>query len=1165
MKLAEISIKRAILATMMIAALMVFGFFSFPRIGVELFPNVEFPVITTTVIYPGADPSTMELKVADKVEESLQGLGGVKRMNSRNLEGVAQIILEFELEVDGNQALQDVRDKVSAIEQQLPDGIEPPIVQKFDIGASPVLTIALASDMEIRALTKFAKDQIKQRVQQVPGVGTVDLIGGREREIQILVDPRRMTGHGVTVSDVSQAIQSQNVEIPGGSMKVGGRELTVKTKGEVKTVEEIGDIIIRGVGGSALRVRDVAEVLDTVEEARSASYLNGAPALSLVVRKQSGSNTVAIAEDIRKQLEALRPELEARGITAAIPNDQSVFVEHSIDGVKDDLILGTLLTIIIILVFLHDVRATFIAALAIPTSVVATFAFMETMGFSFNNLTMLALSLSIGILVDDAIVVIENIYRHLEMGKPKRRAAMDATKEIGFAVIATTFSIVAVFVPVAYMKGIVGRFFFQFGLTVAAAVLISMLVSFTLTPMLSSRIMKPEHEAHESKPRGVFAILFAPLGWIFRPFARGFDRVFKVIEDIYAAILRWSLRHPFLTLLFAIGALVGSVFLVAQVPGEFIPQEDRSEFSVAVELPTGTDLDTTVDFTNQVADDVRENLPGVRDTFATVGGGSQGQINRGKITVTLVSSHERSFSQLQAMNWVRDRLGEVEGANVTVQQIDAVGGDSGFRSQPVQYSIRSNDLEAAVAAGERLKAALEETGKFVDLDTSYRGGKPEVAVLVDRNKAADQGVPVAVIAQTVRAMMAGDKISTLKDGSDVYDITMQMAEVDRNNFDQLDGLKVRANSGQLVNLSSVVRTERTEGPSEIERLGRMRSVVVLADLKGITLGEAQVIVDELAADPEIIPPELITGWLGNAEMMVESFTAMLQALMLAVILVYMILAAQFNSLIQPITIMISLPLSVIGAFGGLYLSGMTLNLFSFIGIIMLMGLVTKTAILLVDFANTERESGRELIEALVNAGVIRIRPIFMTTAATIFGMVPVALALSEGGETRAPMAICVIGGMITSTALTLVVIPVVYMLFERLTTNRSMRWLSKTFFGVEPGAVELDELGDPRVGGADMSSPSLVDITVQDEITVPKPKRATPDLPIVGAEAKPQGPLTAAHKTLLSDLELNTGAQPVVPVPGPQAASRRAVLGDLDLDTGSQSAIELDIEDSVDD
>ncbi|MCA9717386.1 MAG: efflux RND transporter permease subunit [Myxococcales bacterium] len=1150
MKLAEISIKRSILAAMMIAALMVFGFFSFGRIGVELFPNVEFPVVTTTVIYPGADPATMELKVADKIEESLQGIGGVKRMTSRNLEGVSNVTLEFELEVDGNQALQDVRDKVAAIEQQLPDGIEPPIVQKFDIGASPVLTIALAGDMEIRALTKFAREQIKQRVQQVPGVGTVTLIGGREREIQVLVDPRRMTGHGVTVSDVSQAIQSQNIEIPGGSMKIAGRELTVKTKGEVKTVEEIGDIIIRGVGGSALRVRDVAEVVDTVEEARSASYLNGAPALSLVVRKQSGSNTVSIAEDIRKQLEQLRPELEQRGITAAIPSDQSVFVEHSIDGVKDDLLLGTLLTIIIILAFLHDIRATFIAALAIPTSVVSTFAFMEAMGFSFNNLTMLALSLSIGILVDDAIVVIENIYRHLEMGKPKRRAAMDATKEIGFAVIATTFSIVAVFVPVAYMKGIIGRFFFQFGLTVAAAVLLSMLVSFTLTPMLSSRIMKTEHgEGGHQRPRGLFAIVFSPISFIFRPFARGFDRVFKVVEQIYAAILRWSLRHPFLTLLVAVGALAGSIVLVTRVPAEFIPNDDRSEFSVAVELPTGSDLDTTVDFTNQVADDIRENLPGVRDTFATVGGGNDGQINRGKITVTLVPSSERPFSQHEAMNWVRERLGEVEGANVTVQQISAVGGDSGFRAQPIQFSIRSNDLDAAVAAADRLKNALAETGTFVDLDTTYRGGKPEVAVLVDRNKAADQGVPVAVIAQTVRAMMAGDAVSTLKDGSDVYDITVQLAEVDRNTFDKLDGLKVRSTSGQLVNLASVVRTERTEGPSEIERLGRMRSVIVLADLKGVTLGEAQKIVNELAADPEIIPPELSTGWLGNAEMMVESFTAMLQALLLAIILVYMILAAQFNSLIQPITIMISLPLSVIGAFGGLYLSGMTLNMFSFIGIIMLMGLVTKTAILLVDFANSERESGRELTEALVNAGVIRIRPIFMTTAATIFGMVPVAMALSEGGESRAPMAICVIGGMITSTALTLVVIPVVYMLFERLTTNRSMRWLSRTFFGVEPGAaLDEDEL--------DMSSPSMVDITVQDEVSVPKPRMSTPDIPIA-ATSEVRGhdddddPLM---DSMDDSLELSLDDEP--PGPGPQTAAHRALLSELDLKTGAQRAVD---------
>ncbi|MCB9704070.1 MAG: efflux RND transporter permease subunit [Myxococcales bacterium] len=1050
MKLAEISIKRSVLAAMMIAALMVFGLFAVPRIGVELFPNVDFPVITTTIIYPGGDPATMESKVADKVEEALQSLSGVKRMTSRNLEGVTSVILEFELEVDGNQALQDVRDKVAAIERNLPKGIEPPVVQKLDTGSAPVLSVALAGDLPIQELTKIADDTVKQQIQQVPGVGEVSLVGGREREIKVLVEPRRLVGYGLTVDDVAGAIQSQSLEMPAGYVKLGGRELTVKTRGEARSPEEIGEIVITGAGGAAIRVRDVAEVVDGVEDARSASFLNGEPAVSLVVRKQSGANTVEIAARAREALEKLGPELERRGVRVSIPSDNSAFVSRAINDVKDDLLIGAVLTILIILVFLHDIRATLIAALAIPTSIVGTFAFMEWMNFSFNNITMLALSLSIGILVDDAIVVIENIYRHLEMGKARMKAALDATSEIGFAVIATTLSIVAVFVPVAYMQGIVGRFFFQFGITVAAAVLISMLVSFTLTPMLASRIMR--HGGHGAEP-GVFA--------------RTFNRGFAVLERAYAAILRWCLRHPWLTLLAAIMTLVFSVVLVSRVPGEFIPQDDRSEFAVNVELPTGTSLEGTIATAEAVAADIRDNLPGVADTFTTVGEGAQGQVNRGRVMVTLTRPHERAYSQRQAMQWVRERLAGVEGANITVQMIDAIGGDSGFRTQPVQFSIRGSNLDEVVAAAEALKAELATTGKFVDLDTTYRGGKPELGIEVDRNKAADLGVPVAAIARTIRSLVAGDTVSTLKDGADVYDVILQMPEGARANLESLSNLKVRAPSGNLVDLANLVRPVRDSGPSEIERSNRLRQVVVLADIQGIALGDAQKLVEAAAA--RVVPPHLTTSFLGNAEMMIESFIAMLTALGLAVILVYMILAAQFDSLIQPVTIMISLPLSVVGAFGGLYLSGMTLNLFSFIGIIMLMGLVTKTAILLVDFANSERASGMEIREALVSAGVIRMRPIFMTSAATIFGMVPVALALGEGGGSRAPMAVCVIGGMITSTALTLVVIPVVYLLFDRLVTTRAMRFVSRKLFGAEGDAgsitdlvVDVEEVAPPR-------------------------------------------------------------------------------------------------------
>ncbi len=1072
MLLAEVSIRRSIFATMLIAALMVFGLFSLPRIGVELFPSVEFPVVTATVVYPGADPETMETKVADPIEEALQSLSGVKRMTSRNLEAVSQIVLQFELEVDGDQALQDVRDKIAAIERNLPQGIDPPVVQKLDVGAAPVLSVALASDLPLAELTRIAKDEVKQRLQQISGVGNIDLIGGREREIKVLVDPGRMTGFGLTADDVANAIRAQSLELPAGFIKTGASELTLKTRGEVKSVTEIADILIPSAPGAVVRIRDVAEVVDGIEDARSASFLNGSSALALVVKKQSGANVVALAEQVRKVLREMGPELERQGITVSVPTDNSVFVEHAIGDVEFDLLLGAFLTILIILVFLHDIRATLIAALAIPTSIVATFAFMQYMGFSFNNISMLALSLSIGILVDDAIVVIENIYRHLEMGKPRMRAALDATSEIGLAVIATTLSIVAVFVPVAYMKGLIGRFFFQFGLTVSAAVLLSMLVSFTLTPMLSSRIMRQQH----GHAQGLFAQVF--------------NRLFSIVERGYAGTLRWALRWPWTTIAIALASLIGSIALITRVPAEFIPPEDRSQFVVSVELPTGSALEATAATAEAVAADLRANLPQVKDTFTTIGGGAVGQVNRARITVAMASRKERAFSQQDAMKWARERLAGVEGALFAVDQLDPFGNDGDRRNQAIQFSIRGTDLEEVIAAAEALKAELAKVGGFVDLDISYRGGKPEVAVAVDRNKAADLHVPVASIARTVRSLMAGDPVSNLKDGSQIYDVILYMPEDLRANFEALSSIKVRSATGRLVDLSSVVRTERGEGPSEIERQNRLRQVLVLASLQDLPLGAAQKIVREAAA--RVVPPKLQTGFVGNAEMMQESFEAMLFALGLAVILVYMILAAQFDSLIQPITIMVSLPLSVVGAFGGVYLAGMSLNIFSFIGLIMLMGLVTKTAILLVDFANNEREKGAVITEALVAAGTIRLRPIVMTAAATIFGMVPVALALGEGGTTRAPMAVIVIGGMITSTVLTLVVVPVVYQLFDRMVTSRSMRWISHKFFGVDPAAPaeSLDAPAAPEIEVEEQPA-TTDDFEIEREVVFPRLRRVT--------------------------------------------------------------------------
>lgn len=1025
MRLADVSIRRPVFAVMMIAALLVFGLLAYPRIGVDLFPNVEFPVVTVTATYPGADPETMETKVADPIEAAINTLSGIKALRSTNLESVTQVVVEFELEVSTEQAVQDIRDRVSGILANLPSGIDPPVIQKFDVGAAPIMSVALAGKLAPQALTHLADKVVKERIQRVPGVGGIDLVGKREREIQVILDTARLAARGITVDDVANAIRSQNLELPAGYFDSGARELTVKTKGEVKTAAEIADVVIPSVPGAIVKVRDVAEVVDGMEEARSASFLDGQSAISLVIRKQSGTNTVAVAHDVRKALLEIRPQIERAGATLAIPTDNSTYIERSIHDVQFDLMFGAFLAVVIILLFLRDLRATLISAIAIPTSVIASFAFMQWMNFTFNNMTMLALSLSIGILIDDAIVVIENIHRHLESGKSAMQAASDASAQIFLAVLATTSSILAVFVPVAFMKGIVGRFFFQFGLTVSVAVAVSMLVSFTLTPMFASRFLNASH---------------GPTNFV----SRGMESFLVAVERAYGSLLGAALRRRLLTLVAAFIALVASFVLVSRVKTEFLPPEDRGQFSVNVELPTGTSLDATNTVSEAVAKDLKANAPGVLHTLTTVGGGAQGQVNLAQIQVVMNGSKERPFTQQDLMAWVRARLAQTGDANITVQEINVVGG-SAFRSQPIQFFIRGPDMDTLVRAADGLKKELSTIPGMVDLDTTYRGGKPEVAIGIDRERAADLGVPVSSIASTVRALMGGDPVSQLKDGVDLYDITLRLPRPERARIEMLPNLQVRSVSGPLIDLANVTHVARDEGPSQIERQARQRQVTVLAGLQGLPLGEATKMVN--AAAKKTVPPDLVTGYVGMADTMAESFRYMGIALFLAVVLVYMILAAQFDSFLQPLTIMLSLPLSVIGAFGALFLTRMTLNIFSMIGIIMLMGLVTKNAILLVDFANQLRNEGKTVPEALVQAGMVRLRPILMTTAAMIFGMMPVALALSEGGQTRAPMAVCVIGGLITSTMLTLVVVPVVYSLADGFVQSRFVRWLEQKLFG----------------------------------------------------------------------------------------------------------------------
>jgi hydrophobic/amphiphilic exporter-1 (mainly G- bacteria), HAE1 family len=1018
MKLSEVSIRRPVLATVMVATLAVFGLVAWPKIGVDLFPSIEFPIALVTAVYPGADPETIETKVNDKLEEAIGTVSGIKTLKSTAMENVGIVVVQFELERKADEAVQDVRDKVAGAVRELPKDLQAPVIEKFDPGATPVLAVVVAGQKSTRELTHVADKQVREKLQTLSGVGGVDLVGGQDREFHVYLDPNKLESMYLSVMDVVQALGAQNVEIPGGRMDVGTQELSVKTRGQVHSAREIGNIVITAAGGAPVRIRDIARIEDGVEEKRSHSELSGRSAVALIVRKQSGSNMVEVAHTVKQAIKDLEKRVPA-GVTLAIPMDNSLFIERVIDDVKVDVGLGALLAVLIIMLFLHNWRATLISALAIPTSLIATVAFIQAMGYTFNMLTMLAVSLSIGILVDDAIVVIENIHRHLEMGKPPMKAAADATNEIGLAVMATTAAIICVFVPVATMKGIIGRFFVQFGLTVAFAVAVSLFVAFTLTPMLASRMLK----------EGVEKTNFL---------SRGLERGLKRLDAGYRVLLRGALNHRLLTLGIAVGVLVASFGMARFLKLEFMPEMDSSQFMVKVELPTGASLDATSRYVREVSTRIRQ-VPGVTDTFATVAAGTQGEVNVADIQVNLISSKKRTFSQKQGMNYMRHLLAEEKDVKIAVEPVNLMGGGgaSAMRQSAVQFNLRGADYAELNRSAEQLMQVLKDKGGYVDLDTTYRGGKPEVVVNIDRDRAADLGVPIASIAMAVRFLVGGDKATDIQADGERFDVRVRLDEQFRKRSQDLLNLKVRStNPGPygtpppLVHLANVVTVDTGTGPGKIERQNRRRQVTILANLEGKVMGDAHGEVDAAAA--AVVPKHIETGWTGQGDFMMESFGHAVSALILAILLVYLILAAQFESFLHPFTIMLSLPFSLIGAFGGLLIARQTMSMGTMIGIIMLMGLVVKNAILLVDYTNTLRDRGMERNEALLTAGPVRLRPILMTTLAMIFGMLPVAMALSEGSEFRAPMATVVIGGLITSTILTLVVVPVAYSLLDAL-------------------------------------------------------------------------------------------------------------------------------------
>ncbi len=1019
MWLADTSVKRPVFATMVIMALVVLGIVSYPEIGVDLFPKVDFPIVNISTSLKGASPEVIDVDITDKIEGAVNTINGVKTITSSSYEGESRVTIEFILERDIDLAVQDVREKVALIRNKLPEDIDEPRIAKVDPDATAVMWLNLSGEKSIRELSTYVDEVLKEQLQRINGVGDIQLGGLQLRQVRVWIDAGKLRAYGLTANDVMGALKRQNVELPGGRIESLSKEYTVKIKGEFPNVPDFNNLVIATDKGVPIRLRDIGRAEDGMEERRNIARFNGVPAVGMGIQKQSGTNTVAVVNAVRAEIAKINTTLPP-GMKLNIAVDQSTFIRRSIEEVQKHLILGSLFAILAVFIFLGNVRTTLISAVALPVSIIATFALIRVFGFTFNNMTMLALTLSVGLLIDDAIIVIENIYRHVEEGMAPREAATFATSEIGLAVMATTFAIVAIFLPVAFMKGMIGRFFLQFALTVVFSVLVSLLVSFTLTPMLASIFLK-RHIPGPTNPAGA-RVSVKP--WR-RP-AEWFDSGYKKLEGGYRRILAFSLNHRAIMLIGAVILFAGSLYMTKYIGKEFIPPEDQGQFIVRLEAP----IDYSVEKADELfrpAEEILRKMPEVRAVFYRQGIG--GSINRAIMMTSLIPKVERKKTQMDLKKEIREKLRQFPGLKVSAEDFSLVGG--GQRQVPIQYSVRGPDLAALQGYTRQIADNFAKVPGVVDVDTSLEMGKPELKVFIDRDKAADVGVDVSTIAEAINLLISGEtEVTKYKDESrgKRYDLRIRLFPEERSSPSDLGKLYVRARDGRLVELSNLVRIQEGGGPSVINRVDRQRAITLFASLEGTPLGQAIEELNRIAG--KILPSDYLPKYKGQADTMAESFGYLLFALILGVVMAYMLLAAQFESFVHPFTVLLAMPLSFIGAFGALILTGNTISMFSFIGLILLMGLVKKNAILLVDYTNVLRARGVPRREAILQAGPVRLRPILMTTFAMVFGMLPVAFGIGEGAETRAPMGIAVIGGLLTSLFLTLVVVPAAYDLFD---------------------------------------------------------------------------------------------------------------------------------------
>jgi HAE1 family hydrophobic/amphiphilic exporter-1 len=1018
--LAALCVRRPVFATVLIVSLTVIGAFSFTRLGVDQFPKIDFPTVVITTVLPGAAPEQVETEITDKIEEAVNTVSGIDELRSTSSEGVSIVFVSFLLEKNSDVAAQEIRDKINGVLPRLPRTIEQPRVEKFDPDAAPVLSISVTAKKPVRDVTEFVDKVVRRQLESVTGVGQVLVLGGRQRQINVWLDADRLRAHNLTVTDVSRALQAQNIEVPGGRIDQGQQSMTLRTRGRVQSVAEFNDIVVREKDGHPIHVHDVAQVEDGEAEPTTVANFDGAPTVLLQVRRQSGTNTVEVVDAVLERLEEIKATLPP-GYEARVVQDRSQFIKASIRSVEEHLVVGSILAALVVLLFLANLRSTVIAAIAIPTSIIASFGLVWYMGFTLNSMTMLALTLAVGIVIDDAIVVLENIYRFIEeKHEDQHRAAIEATREIGLAVLATTLSLVAIFVPVGFMGGIVGRFMQSFGLTMAFAILVSLLVSFTLTPMLAARWLKVAphgRDKHSSKN----------------------SRVFRAVDVAYTRMLDWAMAHRAAVAIVAVLVLASSVPLFMVANKNFLPQDDQGEFEINLRAPEGTSLEGTELMTNRIAAAVRRRVPEVDYTLATIGGDQARTRNLASVYVRLKPLDERTRDQFQVMGVVRsDVLPPLAaGLRTSVQPVAVIGG-GGAQNADVQFLINGPDLKVLETIGRQLVERTRQIGGVVDVDSSMNVGKPELAVQLDRPKAADLGVQIGDAAEALRLLVGGDQVTTYNEGSEQYEVHLRALAQDRATEQAIGGLTVPSSRLGSVALDNIATFSPGTAPSDISRLARQRQVTVVANLlpNGSQSAVQNAIADEFA---RLSPgPGYRGAFTGRSRELGRAAENFVLAFLLSLVFMYLILAAQFESWLHPITILLSLPLTLPFALLSIIVFGQSLNIFSALGLLVLFGVVKKNSILQIDHANQLRERGLSPHDAVMQASRDRLRPILMTTFAFVAGMIPLIVSSGTGSGTNRAIGFVIFGGQSLALVLTLLVTPVAYSLFDDASV-----WLSR--------------------------------------------------------------------------------------------------------------------------